>query len=313
MKECVPRKAWVLIISGLLLFALSLKDANAATKLVEVDDDDFKTGIGNLAPGDSFETGIEVRNVSQEDVDYVISLKRAKESEQQRDKGSKMFFENLQVVITVDGKQRYEGSFAGVDDIDMGQLGENERLPVTFAVLFPPESGNEYQGLSTTVSVKVDAAQAKSSEEDEDHSEESGESEDTGNPPENSDDPGEPDSGGPGEPENPDDPAQPDKPSEDPAQPEGPQQPDEPGDHPSQPGDPDEGEPTPGDPDDPEEEETVIPGGNDGPRPGFLPQTGETGPLLFYLFGTFAMAAGIYLYRTTLPVKTSFLWRYRRM
>ncbi|RSL30303.1 LPXTG cell wall anchor domain-containing protein [Salibacterium salarium] len=323
MRESLLIKVLMMVMSGLLFFLLPV-NSTLAKELVEVDDDDFKTSIGNLAPGDSFKTGIDVNNVSNEDIEYVISLNRVKESEQQQEDGSKLFFENMQVVVTVDGEQRYEGSFAGVDEIDMGELGESENVPVTFDVLFPPESGNEYQGLSTTVSLKVDAAQGKGSDtkppdDDDEHSDESENPEDTGNPPGQPDDPGDPDPGEPEQPgtpgDSPDDPAKPENPSEDPNQsdnPEEPQQPEEPGDDPNQPGDPDEDEPKPDDPEEPGDDETVTPGGNGDP-PGFLPQTGENGNVLFYLLGTFGMAVGIYLYRNTLPVKTPFLLRYRRM
>ncbi|MFD2707100.1 LPXTG cell wall anchor domain-containing protein [Salibacterium lacus] len=324
------KKASSLLLGTALLFLFSWNTA-AAGKLVELEDSSFMKGIGPFAPGLSFETDITVENVSSDDIEYALTLQREEEEKQHREKESSMFFENLQVTVQADGNQKYEGSFAGVDTIDMGMLEEDEDLPVTFVVHFPEESGNEYQGLSASVSVKVDARQVNAPPEDDEDSDtddnggggndsgggsgnpdsDTGDPGDTGNPG-GSDDPQTPSSPNPdtGEPEQPDtgEPAAPDQPVEEPDNPDNPESPGSPA-APDDPDVPDTEDPN--EPEEPGDDETVVPGGNDRPGP-TLPQTGEHGDLLFYAAGLASIAVGIYLYGRVSSLAVPFMFRRRR-
>ncbi|MGY4688368.1 LPXTG cell wall anchor domain-containing protein [Salibacterium sp. K-3] len=320
-------KALSLLTGVALLFLFSSSTA-AAGELVELEDSGFMKDVGPFAPGLSFETGITVENVSKDDIEYVLTLKREEEDQQNREEESMMFFENLQVTVQADGEQKYEGSFAGVETIDMGLLEKEEDLPVTFDVHFPEESGNEYQGLSTSVSVKVDARQVNTPPDDDENSGgddngNGGNDSDggSGNPDRDTSDPG--DTGNPEESDDPETPAVPDPDTGEPEQPgtgepgdpeqpvEDPENPDRP-ETPEEPGVPDTDEPNkPNEPEEPGDDETTVPGGNDRPGP-TLPQTGEHGNLLFYAAGLVSIAAGIYLYGRVSSSLVPLVFRRRR-
>ncbi|WP_158734946.1 LPXTG cell wall anchor domain-containing protein [Alteribacillus sp. YIM 98480] len=300
------RNKWVKAVTcGLLFYFLSIHSVYAAKTLVEVNDDNFMN-ISNFAPGGSYETGIAVKNVSENQIKYSITVEQKG--------GSKKFFENLQVVIKTNNVTHYEGSFAEADKIAMGTLNSNNSIPVTFNVHFPEESGNEYQGLSANLSVRVDAKKTNNDPDPDPPKDDPDEPDNPGKPkdpedPEVPSDPNNPeDPENPGNPDNPDDPApdnpdQPDEP-ETPSDPENPDNPENPQDDPEKPEEPETEEP--------EEDRSIIPGGNEGPGPGPLPQTGETGSMLFYLIGILGMAVGGYLYHHSLKV-TSKLRLMRRI
>ncbi|WP_093338073.1 LPXTG cell wall anchor domain-containing protein [Salibacterium halotolerans] len=320
------------LLTGAALLCLFSSNTAAAGELVELEDSRFMKDVGPFAPGHSFETGITVENVSEDDIEYVLTLKREEEKQQDREEESIMFFENLQVTVQADGEQKYEGSFEGVETIDMGVLEKEEDLPVTFKVRFPEESGNEYQGLSTGVSVIVKARQVNTPPDDDENSEEdddgnggndsdggsgnpdrdTGDPGDTGNPGDSDDQetPSEPDNGAPEEPET-GEPADPDHPVKDPDNPDTPYIPDNPERPatPEEPGVPNADEPN--DPEEPGDNETTVPGGSDRPGP-TLPQTGEHGNLLFYAAGLVSIAAGIYLYGRVSSIAAPFVFRRRR-
>ncbi|SDI50689.1 LPXTG cell wall anchor domain-containing protein [Alteribacillus bidgolensis] len=296
MKKTNINKMYKASICVLIVYFLSINYVYAAKKLVEIDDDNFMQ-ISNFAPGGSYETGIDVKNVSENPIKYSISVERTG--------GSKKFFRNLQVVIKTNDVTRYEGSFAKAEKIAMGTLNSNKNIPVTFYVHFPEESGNKYQGLSANLSVRVDAKQTNSEPDPdlpEDDPEDEPENPDPKEPyepeqPEHPSNPNNPEDSG--DPKNPGSPENPENPED--STPENLDQPDEPG-LPDDPENPNDNLERPEDPEteDPEDDRSIVPGGNDGPEPGPLPQTGETGNMLFYLIGILGMTIGVCLYQTAL-------------
>ncbi|MEH7380028.1 TasA family protein [Bacillus sp. JJ1533] len=99
--------------------------------------------LSNLKPGEQFDSTITLQNKGDLDFYYNVAA--------QLEEGSERLFKKLELTISIEDKELYRGSLGDYRGIDKRQLKKatNERL--TFTVSLPFGSGNEYQGIKSTV------------------------------------------------------------------------------------------------------------------------------------------------------------------
>jgi len=105
----------------------------------------------NMAPGDTISTPLTISNTGQYDFSYEV-----KATVEHGD----LMFNVLDLTISdPNGKVRYAGKLRDLQGVALGVLGSSAKEIYNFTVGFPRESGNEYQGQSTSVTFVFNAVE----------------------------------------------------------------------------------------------------------------------------------------------------------
>ena len=116
--------------------------ANTDNISISTDPEGVLFDADNIKPGDTFERHLTVRNDGEFDFFY--------QSESKKVNGSDSLYEQLELsVYDSDGANLYEGKLSGFDGFEPRFLESGTEEELTFVAEFPPESGNEFQGLET--------------------------------------------------------------------------------------------------------------------------------------------------------------------
>ncbi|WP_096156680.1 LPXTG cell wall anchor domain-containing protein [Bacillus sp. FJAT-45066] len=139
----------LLIVLGIFIFLSPFHTtALANKKLIDLDDDNFFYK-SNFAPGGTTSSTVKLTNISEDVINYNVSLKRVK--------GSKKLYDTLEVSIFLHDQEIHVGKFLDIKKIALGNLEAGENTPITFSIYFPKESGNEFQGERIDFDLVVDA------------------------------------------------------------------------------------------------------------------------------------------------------------
>jgi LPXTG-motif cell wall-anchored protein len=208
--------------------------------------------VANMKPGDTITKIQTIHNQSEDSFSYIITT--------EKESGSDLLYNQLDLKVIVDNLVIYNGKLKYLKLTEPLKLAKDSQQEITLQFHFPIESGNEYQGLITSVAF-IYTAEA-------DHS----------NPPDDGDPPDPPDDGDPPDPPDdgdPPDPPEDNEPPTDDNEPPGTNEPPNTNEPPIQ-------NPTPTKPADPPSKDT-----------GSLPQTGEENPLFIIMSGLFISLAGL--------------------
>lgn len=104
----------------------------------------------NILPGDNFEKSINITN--NKDEDLKVSMKTILGEDPDN-----IFLGKLNIVSSLNSVIIYNGDFSGFlnEDYDLGDLEKGDDMEINFKVLFPQNSGNEYQGKSFNFDIKI--------------------------------------------------------------------------------------------------------------------------------------------------------------
>jgi hypothetical protein len=101
-----------------------------------------------LAPGRAVESSVTLANVGTAPGTFVL---------QAAGSGSRQLAEALRLEVTSGGRVLYAGTLAGFEDLPLGVLAPGEEQVVDTRVALSPAAGNDLQGLSAGVDLRVAA------------------------------------------------------------------------------------------------------------------------------------------------------------
>ncbi|WP_018931007.1 LPXTG cell wall anchor domain-containing protein [Gracilibacillus lacisalsi] len=145
-----------IIFSAILLFFLlfvPILQATTNTNIIDLDGTFSENGnlfnLDNLKPGDWAEREITISNQTDHDITYDIDVRYIE--------GSKLFFKQLSLEIMQGDQVLFDDKLANFSLLTELPLRTNSAEKLDFTLTFPLESGNEYQGLTTTAEIIVTA------------------------------------------------------------------------------------------------------------------------------------------------------------
>lgn len=99
--------------------------------------------VSNIKPGDTMTRPLVIQNDGNIDFDYNMASKMIS--------GSDKLFNQLLLSVSQAGEVLYSGTFGNFEGMSLRSLGVNDKEELSLSVEFPYESGNEFQGLATSV------------------------------------------------------------------------------------------------------------------------------------------------------------------
>ncbi|WP_208587539.1 LPXTG cell wall anchor domain-containing protein [Gracilibacillus suaedae] len=145
-----------IIFSAILLFFLlfvPILQATNNTNIIDLDGTFSENGnlfnLDNLKPGDWAEREITISNQTDHDITYDIDVRYID--------GSEMLYNQLSLEIIQGDHVLFDNKLANFSLLADLPLQTNSEEKLDFTLTFPPESGNEYQGLTTTAEIIVTA------------------------------------------------------------------------------------------------------------------------------------------------------------
>ena len=146
----------LLIVFSIILLSIQLLlpfSALATTSNKEIDISSTPSSIyfnvTNLKPGDSITKTVTIHNQGKMDFSYLCHA--------YKESGSDMLYNQLQLEASMDGKKVYEGPLHQFTGMPARPLDHSTSEEMTLKVIFPWESGNEYQGLSAVAMIQLTA------------------------------------------------------------------------------------------------------------------------------------------------------------
>lgn len=104
--------------------------------------------VDNMKPGDWTERVLEISNGGKEDFNYIISSKLKS--------GDKKLYNELKLKITSENQEElYNGKLGQFDKLPPREIATTDTEKLTFYVDFPVELGNDFQGLTCEVELKI--------------------------------------------------------------------------------------------------------------------------------------------------------------
>lgn len=159
----------------ILITFIFLPAAHAATSSVEItfSANEHQLKLENIKPGDTMTQHYDIKNIRGEDLTYHLSAERQNTTEYtiERQDGNivntlenqQSFFNQLDLLVMVDSEELYNGKISGFQGLtDNRPLSVDQQEQMTIKVSFPPESGNEFQGLSTALQLNFVAEMSNS-------------------------------------------------------------------------------------------------------------------------------------------------------
>ena len=107
--------------------------------------------VGNLNPGDTKESSVEIKNEGSEAFNVKMGLKRLDTPE-----GFDLL-DKLIMTVTYRGAELHRGSMKEFPMLDLGSLLAGQVEEIGFVVEFPADTSNDYQGASATVQLVFEA------------------------------------------------------------------------------------------------------------------------------------------------------------
>ncbi|WP_052947747.1 hypothetical protein [Aneurinibacillus tyrosinisolvens] len=105
----------------------------------------------NMAPGEEVKATLKILNDGNVDFTYRINV--------DKQSGSEDLYKKLRMTVSDPEGTIYEGQLSGLQQIPAGVIASHENETLTFTSELPPETGNEYQGLKTSVKFSLIAEQ----------------------------------------------------------------------------------------------------------------------------------------------------------
>jgi LPXTG-motif cell wall-anchored protein len=248
----------------------------------------------NLKPGDTGERILTIKNTGNQNYYYSVRA--------QMKSGSNKFYKQLLLKVKDTSQVLYDGKLSEFTSMSERYLAHHTQEDLTFAIEFPWNSGNEFQGLLTEVEL-IFYAEGRNNPPDDGDPPDPPDDGDPPDPPDDGDPPDPPDDGDPPDPPDDGDPPDPPDDGDPPDPPDDGDPPDPPDDN--EPPTDDNEPPSTNEPptDDNEPPSTNEPPSNN-PTPtkpadppskdtGSLPQTGEENPIFIILSGFFILLAGL--------------------
>lgn len=125
---------------------------------------EYLFNIGNMKPGDWANRTLTVKNNGNKDFHYTVEVKQ--------ESGSEMLYNQLDVQVFDAEGILFEGKLNELKELESRFLTSHSKHPLKFSVMFPVESGNEYQGLATEVALIFSAEGAPGEQPPEDNGQE---------------------------------------------------------------------------------------------------------------------------------------------
>ena len=143
------RKYLVLFVCLFLFMGMPVHAWGAPKKLISLDPDNVLFDVRNMAPGDWAVRELTVENVGDTEISYhpVVAFKD----------GSRKLFNELKLQIHLEEKELYKGKLADLTKLEARKLAKSKKESLTLRVDFPPELGNEFQGLAAKFIIGVTA------------------------------------------------------------------------------------------------------------------------------------------------------------
>ncbi|MGD7053080.1 LPXTG cell wall anchor domain-containing protein [Sutcliffiella horikoshii] len=138
----------ILLFLVLILILIPFNRSFSAGKLIDLDDSKF-LNVSHFAPGETTSSEVVIKNITDEVINYSVSLKDLS--------GSKKFYEKLDVKLFVKNDLKFQGKFTEINKITLGNLESGGEVPVQLDLYFPKESGNDFQALKFDISLIVNA------------------------------------------------------------------------------------------------------------------------------------------------------------
>lgn len=109
--------------------------------------------VKNMKPGDWMPRTLLIQNTGEHDLEYQIAAKHKA--------GSKKLYNQLLITVSINDHTLYVGKLSELERLENRRLFQSEKEELLFTVEFPPESGNEYQGLKTEIVLTFSAEVAQ--------------------------------------------------------------------------------------------------------------------------------------------------------
>lgn len=146
----------LIICAAVLLLVITFKIERAGADVKEVNlgirPEKVLFHVENMAPGDWAIRDLTIINNGEKNIRYAVSI--------QYTSGSKLFNE-LDLEVTQGDTSLYKGKLAKLIQLTPRQLLKSQEEVLTFRVGFPPELGNDFQGLETKFNVVISAEDIK--------------------------------------------------------------------------------------------------------------------------------------------------------
>jgi LPXTG-motif cell wall-anchored protein len=134
---------------ALTVVFLPIGNTGAVESPVEIDiatsPSEYLFIVGNMKPGDWANRVITVKNSGNKDFDYATEAKY--------ESGSETLYNQLDLQVSDANGLLFDGKLSDLKGLDTRSLASLSEEKLTFNVLFPSESGNEFQGLATEVAL----------------------------------------------------------------------------------------------------------------------------------------------------------------
>ncbi|GAE94567.1 hypothetical protein JCM21714_3735 [Gracilibacillus boraciitolerans JCM 21714] len=113
--------------------------------------------LENLKPGDWSDRELTITNQTPQEIQYDLHVTYLD--------GSEMFYNNLELEVKINDEIVFNDKLANFNKVNGLLLAANATEKVNFHILFPPELGNEFQGLTTQAEIIITAFDETNEEE----------------------------------------------------------------------------------------------------------------------------------------------------
>ncbi len=137
-----------------IMVAYSLQVSADDSNLIDISsttlsNDQHLFDLENIKPGDWADRELEITNRTSHDLSYEININYLS--------GSEMFYEELELEIKSADKILFQDRLADFQKIDERALAAEATDTIALHLLFPPELGNDFQGLTTNAEIVIRA------------------------------------------------------------------------------------------------------------------------------------------------------------
>jgi LPXTG-motif cell wall-anchored protein len=133
----------ILIFPILIILLYANLNTFAEEKPITLLPDSRLFSLENMAPGDINSATITIQNTTEELMNYDVSSSLQS--------GSKLFYDHLQLQVLDQDTILYDGLLSQLKMKALRELKKNSSETLTFKILFPITSKNEFQGLKSVV------------------------------------------------------------------------------------------------------------------------------------------------------------------
>jgi len=146
------KKLIMLFLLTLFLIMLPLQVKGASSNLISISPNDDLFDVKNMKPGDWAIKELTIENKADKEITYEVVI--------YFQSGSKKLFNMLEMQIEQNGKRLAGGKLGDLKQMESRKLDASNKETLTFIMDFPPELGNEFQGLGSKFQIEVSAAES---------------------------------------------------------------------------------------------------------------------------------------------------------